>query len=122
MMLRVERHRPLREHPRQHARVFVVARPLHRFATALEVRIRLGPCASRLKTPLEAFERLTRLLGAVNASGAEEDYRVLDVLRLESAQWLEILGEDTKRSRFFALEKLLVPVSKRLGMHGEILS
>ena len=74
--------------------------------------------AARLKAPLEPFERFARLLRAVNARRAEEDHRVLDVLRLESAQRFEILGEDTKRASFLALEKLLVPVSKRLGMHG----
>jgi hypothetical protein len=83
------------------------------------VRIRR---ASGLKAPLEAFERLACLLGTVNARRAEEHHRVLDVLCFESAQRLEIFGKDTKGSGFFALEKLLVAVSKRLGMHLVILS
>ena len=58
----------------------------------------------------------------MDARRAEEDHRVLDVLRFESTQRFEVLGEDTERASFLALEKLLVPVSKRLGMHVVILA
>ena len=75
-----------------------------------------------LGSAVVTLERFARLFGAVDARRAEEHHRVLDVFGLEPAQRLQILGEDAKRARFFALEKLFVPVSKRLGMHLVILS
>ena len=64
--------------------------------------------------PLETFERLLRGFAAVNPRRAEEDDGVLDVLRLEAAERLEILGQDPERARFFALEKLRIEVRERL--------
>ena len=48
------------------------------------------------------------VLAAEDARRAEEDDRVLDVLRLESPQRLELLREDSDGPRFLAVEKLLV--------------
>jgi hypothetical protein len=46
------------------------------------------------------------VLPAVHARRSEEDDRVLDVLVLEAAQRLEILGEDPDRARLVALQEL----------------
>ena len=64
------------------------------------------------------LERLLGVLAAVDARRAEEHDGVLDVLRLEAAQRLEILGEDPERARFFGFEKLGIEIRERLRMHG----
>ena len=58
-------------------------------------RLAAGPEAA-----LERRQRLLGVLAAVNPRRAEEDDRVLDVLRLEAPKRLEILGENPQRARF----------------------
>ncbi len=70
---------------------------------------------------LETLERLLRVLAAVDARRAEEHDGVLDVLRLEAAQRLEVLGQDADRPGFFALEELGILVGKRLWVHWSII-
>ena len=61
------------------------------------------------------------VLAAVDTRRTEEDDRVLDVLRAEAAQRLQIFGEDAKGAGFFAFEKVGVLICKRLRMHLSII-
>jgi hypothetical protein len=63
-----------------------------------------GPCRRR-----ETLERRSAARGCGCAPTEEHD-RVLDVLRLEPPQRLEVLGEDANGTGFFAFEKLVVEV------------
>ena len=56
-------------------------------------------------------------LAAVDAGRSEEHDRVLNLLILEAAQRLEILGEDANRPRLGAFEELRVQVRQRLLRH-----
>ena len=59
-------------------------------------------------------QRRFGVLAAVNARRAEEHDGVLDVLRAEAAQRLEILGQDADRPGFFAVEEFTIEIRKRL--------
>jgi hypothetical protein len=50
----------------------------------------------------------------VDAGRAKKDNGVLDVLRPEPPEWLEILRQDSQRARFFAFEKFGVEIRERL--------
>ena len=76
---------------------------------------------ARTEPALEALERLLRVLAAVDARGAEEHDGVLDVLRLEPAQRLEVLRQDADGSGLFALEELGILVGVRLWVHPSII-
>jgi hypothetical protein len=61
------------------------------------VRLELGARASS-DTSLQLLERLLGRFAAVNARRAEENNGVLDVLRLEATERLEVFGENAKRA------------------------
>jgi hypothetical protein len=117
VMWKVECLRPFRQHPCERAGVLVIFRPLDRLATAGEVLVhRLAP---RPEATLERRERLFGMLATVNPRRAEEDDGVLNVLRLETAQRFEILGENPQWPCFFRFEKFLVAIRERLRVHAE---
>ena len=57
-------------------------------------------------------------LAAAGARGAEEDHGVLDVLRPEAPERLEVLGQDADRPRVIAREELRHQVGQGLRIHG----
>ncbi len=111
-----DRLRPGGQHAGELARLLVVARPLDRLASARQVRLDVG-VGFHAVAAHQVTERLFRVLAAVDAGRAEEHDGVLDVLRLEPAQRLEVLGEDSQRPGFFAFEKRRVEVGERLHVH-----
>ena len=115
-----ERLRPLGDQPRQLARLLVIAGPLHRLAPTRQVRVAARP-GPRAEAAFEPLERLFGAFTAVDARRAEEDHGVLDVLRLESTERFEILGEDAERAGFFAVEEFRIGVRQRLRMHHRII-
>ena len=48
--------------------------------------------------------------------------RAENVLRLESAERLEVFGKNPERTRFFAVEERRVEVRERLQVHDAIIS
>jgi hypothetical protein len=66
---------------------------------------------------LQGCQRLLRTLAASRACRSEEDDRVLDVLRAEAAERLEILGENPDRPRLLALEEFRHEIGQRLRVH-----
>src|SRR5262245_26726930 len=86
------------------------------------MRVRSVVSRRRHESAFEPLERLACLLWTVDPRRAEEDDGVLNVLRLESPQRFQVLGENAQRARLFALEKLLTSIREWLGLHEEILS
>src|SRR4029434_2731902 len=107
MVFRAEPERPLCQQPGELARLLVVARPLDRLAPADEMLVGV-PAALPHHLPHQGLERRLRLLAAVDARGSEKNDSVLDALRLEAAQRLEVLGEDADRTRLVAVEEVLI--------------
>jgi hypothetical protein len=69
--------------------------------------------ASRPQRP----QRPLGALPAVDAGRSEKDDRVLNLLILEAAQGLEVLGEDPNRARLRAFQELRMLVGHRLLRH-----
>ena len=120
MVCGVETARPFGQHARQHARLLVVPRPFDRAAAAREDLRHLTSRAHRVRLR-QRVERLLGHLAAVNARGAEEDNRVLDVLDLEAAPRLEVFGEDADWPRVLALEEGVIEISLLLRTHPPII-
>src|SRR5687768_7331999 len=104
---------PRRQQASQFPGLFVIPRPLHRLAAAGQVRLELYARAPAGPL-LQLLEGLLGRFAAVNARRPEKDHGVLDVLRLEATERLEILGENAKRACLFALQKRRVEVGERL--------
>src|SRR5262249_23281458 len=116
VILRLQRLGPRREQPRELARLLVVARPLDRLAAASQLFL-VGAVRVLDAPRAQTLERAFGPLAAADARRAEEDDRVLDFLLPESAQRLQVLGQDPDRSRLRALQKLLVQIRERLLRH-----
>ena len=66
-------------------------------------------------------KRVLRDVAAVNARGPEKDHGVLDVLQLEAALRLQVLGEDADRTGILAFQERVIQVSLRLRTHDPII-
>ena len=116
MVLAGQRARPFGQQPRQLARVLVEARPLDRLARSVQFRL-IVLVGVLHAAGAERAERARRPLAAVDPRRPEKHHRVLNLLFLEAAQRLEVLGEDAERPGLGALEKLRIQVGQRLLMH-----
>src|SRR5262249_54809259 len=115
MARRLEREAPLRQLVRKLAGVFVVSRPFERLAASLQRRRMLR--GLRMVPALKALERALGLNAAVDARGAEKDDGVLDVLRFQPPQRLQVLRDDPDRTRVVALQERGIHVRERLFVH-----
>jgi len=102
--------------PPELARLLVVARPLEGAARARQLAL-VGVVGVLHAARAKALQRALGALAAVDARRAEEDDGVLNFLLLESAQRLEVLGENPDWARLGALEELRVQVRQRLLGH-----
>jgi hypothetical protein len=57
----------------------------------------------------------------VDPRRSEEDDRILNALRFEPAQGLQILGKDAQRASVLAVEELRIHVRERLRVHAAII-
>ena len=120
VMRRVEPARPFGQHAREHARVFVIPRPLDGAAAAREDLRHLATRADAVRFR-QLVERLLRGFAAVNTRRSKEHHRVLDVLDLEAALRLEVFGQDADGARVLALEKGVIEIGLRLRTHLPII-
>ena len=132
VVLEAERQAPLGQQMGQAPGVLVVARHRHGAPGPRQRQaLRLGrpgggrrpgraPAAGAAleQLLLEPAEGVVGLLAAADPGRAEEHDRVLDVLRLEAAQRLQVLGHDADRPGFIALEKGGVEKRQLLVRHG----
>jgi hypothetical protein len=72
--------------------------------------------------PHQLVERSLRVLAAVNARRSEEYDCILDVLGLEPAQRLQVLGQDADRTGVLALEKGGIEIRLSLLAHLPIIN
>ena len=105
--------RPRGEQPRELPRVLVVARPLEGLAALAQFGLVLRVGLVHAARP-QRLQRALGALAAVDPRRSEEDDGVLDLLLLESAQRLEVLGEDPDRPGLVAFEEVRVEIRERL--------
>ena len=111
-----ERQAPLRQHPRELARILVKARPLESLARLVQFFLVRGvgvALAARAERPQRTFRAFT----AVDARRAEKHHGVLYPLLFEASQRFEILGHNPDRTRFLAVEKIGIQVRHRRLPH-----
>ena len=108
-----ERATPRGEGAGELARLLVVARPLDGLAGLLQFDLETVVGGADTAGP-QRLERPLGALAAVDARRSEEDDRVLNLLVPEPPQRLEVLGENSNRPCFVALEKLRVQIRQRL--------
>ena len=120
MVLGRQRRLHVGQQARQLARVLVVARPLDAPCATSAARASIVLVGVAHAARLQRLQRALGPLAAVDARRPEEHDRVLDLLVLEAAQRLEVLGQDADRPRLVALEKLRVQVRERLLRHNVV--
>src|SRR5262245_3914712 len=116
MVLGLERQAPLRQQTRQLARFFVIARPFDRALPLGQLGLILLVGVA-LAARAQGAQRAFGPFAAVDARRSEEHDRILDLLFLETAERLEILRENSDRTRFRTFEKLPVQIRERLMGH-----
>src|SRR5882724_1379880 len=105
---------PLGEHVGKAAGVFVVASHVYTSLGTLHVSGLL--CGCRLGTiALHFSQPLAGVLQVLEASGAEEDDRILDLLAAEAGERLDVLGENAQNPPVGTLQELLVLVGEGAG-------
>src|SRR6185503_11511631 len=90
---------------------------MYGFAPCSKGRRMFRPMVLPPPSRAQRLQRALRPLAAVDACGAEKYDRVLDLLLLETAQRLQVLGEDPDRPRFLTLEELGIQIGDRLLRH-----
>ena len=109
--------RPFGQQAGQLARVFVVASHVDGGLGAFHDALSLACCAAEAGAVVAEFGQTVRgVVVAVNAGGAEEYDRVLDLFAPEARERLAVLGQQAQNSAVRTVEKWLVLISKGSGL------
>jgi len=106
---------PFGEHVGEAARILIVASHVNGRLGAFYVRGALGR-GSGVGARLNAGQKIRSILAALNAGGAEEDDRVLNLLASEAREGLAVFGEQAQNSAIRAVEKRFVLIGERRGL------
>src|SRR5580692_7880137 len=113
--------RPLRQHVRQFARVFVIASHVHAGVGTLELFVKFSVGLARLVL-LDVGQRLRSGLASLEAGRTEKYDRVLDLFAAKASERFLIFGKHTENAAVGTVEERFVLVGNRRGfqivVHG----